>query len=351
MNAMRSQVRKQSALKTLILCVLLMLATIHCVQSIFLVNVSLFDLEAYANGHVKMPFQGRIGMMPIVRWAHDSHAMQRVATFLGNQIHGKMAPPEVYTPEKIACFFVGLVLTLVAVAFAIRMGRRHVPEAWWLPPSLVIYMLYVTYAARCDAQIWYPYDLPHFALFGMAAVCILRGSYVAAFGLFLVDLPIRETCIYLVPLLLAMGYVRKQMRVVPFAAMMLLLWIPLHVAIAHRFAGNPSDTRIHWEIWAHTLRNPYRWPQVTSAFGFLVVPFCFGFKYLTREERFFVYSALPGIAMTTVYGIWYETRIWDEWLLPAALLMSLQATRAIAGRYREASFMDDEELTVRDIAA
>lgn len=318
-----------------VICVLLVLATIQCVQSIFTVNVSLVNLKEYAEGKARMPFQGRIAMIPVVRWAGNNRAMQKVSAHLeGELLIGHEKLREGYSAEKVGVALVGLVAMLATVGFAGFWGQRHLPEAWWLPASLFVYMLYVTYAARSQAQLWYPYDLLHFALFGVAAVCILEGSWAAGFCLFVLDLPVRETCIYLVLLMLAMGYVRRQWRVVPWAVAMLVLWIPFRIYITHRYAANDTDVQIQWSYWRHALLNPFRWGQMASAFGFLAVPFCFGFKYLTREEQFFVYAAIPGLLVTALFGIWFETRIWDEWLLPAAILMSLQTVRYLTGLHR-----------------
>jgi hypothetical protein len=313
-----------------VICALLALATSHCVESIFVDNLSFMNLQSYANGTEQMPFQGRVAMMPIGRWAESSRLMQRESQWIEQRIfHGANKRLEPYSSSKVAYLTVGLMASLLAVGFGIFYGRRYIPSLWWLPSSLFIYMLYVTYAARSDAHYWYPYDLPHFALFGIASVCILQGWWAPAFCLFVLDLPVRETSVYLVPVMLATGFARRQRRAIAWAAAMLILWAIVRVIISRHFAGNPSDSRIHWEFWGPALRNPYRWGQLASAFGFLLIPFLWGWRNLTREERFFVYGAIPGAALTALYGVWYETRIWDEWLLPVAVLMSLQVSRAI----------------------
>jgi hypothetical protein len=330
-----------------VIALLLGLATVHCVQSIFVVNVSFIDVRSYDNGTEKMPFQGRIAMMPIGRWASGNHAMKRAAAWLKVRIfQDRTLIAEPYTPEKVAFMIVGLCATLLTTGFLARIGWRLVPQAWWLPPAFFLYMLYTTYAARCDAEFWYPYDLPHFALFGVAAVCIFRGLWPAAFFLFLVDVPMRETSVYLVALLLAVGYARRKWQVLPWAAVMFVLWVLVRGSISHHFAGNPTDVRIHWEHWYYAFHNPYKWAQFASPFGFLLIPFCWGWKYLTRDERFFVFGALPGIAVTAAFGVPIETRIYDEWLAPMAVLLSLQATRAIAHKSSQATLASaDTRLT------
>jgi len=339
--------RDWSSLRRAVICALLALATSHCVESIFVDNLSFMNLQAYANGTEQMPFQGRVAMMPIGRWAESSHLMQKESDWIEMRIfHGANKHLEPYSSSKVAYLTVGLISSLIAVGFGIFYGTRYMPNLWWLPSALFIYMLYVTYAARSDAHYWYPYDLPHFALFGVAAVCVPQGWWIAAFCLFLVDLPVRETAIYLVPVVLAVGYARRQRRTIVWAIAMLVFWGIVRVVISRHFAGNSSDSRIHWDFWGPALRNPYRWGQLASAFGFLLIPFLWGWRYMTRDERFLIYGAVPGVAMTTLYGVWYETRIWDEWLLPAAVLMSLQVSRAISQNHFSAA-----EATVHEVAA
>ena len=53
---------------------LLALAAVHCTLSIFFVNHSYLNLKAYAAGTEKMPYQGRIGMMPVLWLAEKSPA-------------------------------------------------------------------------------------------------------------------------------------------------------------------------------------------------------------------------------------------------------------------------------------
>ncbi len=315
--------RVWSTVRNWIIFLFLAIASVHCVQSIFTTNVSHLNLKAYDNGVERMPFQGRIAMMPIGRWAETTNAMERASHWLEDRTYhvpeGKM---ESFSAEKFVFLIVAILATLLAVAFGAGVGWRLMPEVWWLPSALFIYMLYATYGARSNAMYWYPYDLPHFAIFGVAAVCILLDFMPLAVCMFLVDLPVRETSLYLVVPVLLLGYVRRQRSAIAVAAVMVILWAIMHQVIGHRFSANPSDAGIH--------------AKLASPFGFLVVPFIWGWKYLSRDERFLAFSMIPGILITAVFGIWVETRIWDEWLQPAAVLMSLQATRAVTTRFANA---------------
>ena len=309
-------------------CLLLLLATVQCVRSIFYVNQSLMDLPRYAAGEEHKPFQSRPAMMPLVRWAHTSAAMQRASAFFKHSAEKAHMPyaAEPASPEKVACLLAGTVSTLAATIFCIFYGKRHMRGLWWVIPSLMLLVLFTSYAARYESQFWYPYDLPHFMLFGIAAVMLLEGRWRLAFLLFMLDVPMRETSIYLAPVLLALGYSRGQFRrAALWAACMLAVWLPFYLMVARRFRDNPTDVRFHTDTMRRAIINPLHWPQVACAFAYLVLPFCFGWHYLPRDRRWFVIGMLPGLGFTAIFGIWYETRIWDEWMIPAAILLAGQA--------------------------
>jgi hypothetical protein len=312
---------------------LLLFASVHCARSIFLVNVSLLDLPAYEQGTERMPFQGRVAMIPLLRWAHSSRGMAKAAAFLDASLKKTPHmedPPEEYTPEKLACMLLG-VGSIVAMTFAgVWFGRRYLGELWWTPPVLTLAMLYVTYAARYEMEFWYPYDLPHFAIFGIACLGVLEGAWVWVLALFLVDTPLRETSIYLVAVVLAVGYGRGKLKpAIALATAMMVVWLPVHVWIAHRFADNPSDTQVSLLALKRAILNPLHWPQIASAFGFLWAPLLLGRKWLTRDQRYLLLGAAPCLVVTLLFGIWYETRIWDEWIVPAAALLGTE----LAGRF------------------
>ncbi len=107
-----------------------------------------------------MPFQGRVGMMPVLLWAHNHYAAFAATT--GVNLHiGR----EAYSPEKYISLRVGMLCMLVIVLLCARYGRRAAPDLWWVCPALAVMTFYSSAAARVNHAIWYPYDLPHAALF------------------------------------------------------------------------------------------------------------------------------------------------------------------------------------------
>jgi hypothetical protein len=72
--------------------------------------VSFYDWHAYALGPAPLPFQGRVGMMPYIRWAEDNSRMHQLSAKYQSisQVGNKM--PEAMTVEKFASFIRRIVL-------------------------------------------------------------------------------------------------------------------------------------------------------------------------------------------------------------------------------------------------
>ena len=328
--------------------VLFLLAAVHCTRSIFADNVSLIDLPRYAVGLERNPFQSRVAMMDLLRWAHGNATLERVAAWFDSSLTRTphfAVPPEHVTPEKLVCIGVGLLAVLGMVGMAIWVGHRQMPRAvWWLPGVLTLGMLYATYAARYEAQFWYPYDLMHFALFGAAALCLLEDRWWMALALFTLDVPVRETAVFLLPLVIGLGFIDGTLRrAMGFCAMMLAIWLPMRAMIFLRFRMNPSEVSVRGIGFARALLNPLHWPQIATAFGFLAVPLWLNRKLLPERQRVVLYAALPGLLVTTLFGIWYETRIYDEWILPASLMAATELVvyLGLADRETESEFILD----------
>lgn len=327
---------------------LFLLASLHCARSIFYVNVSQIDIPRYELGQERMPFQGRIAMVPVMRWASRNSFLNKGAGFLSRNLRKStdmQNPPEDWTPEKLVCLLIGAMSICVMTWTGIWFGRLHLRELWWLPAVIVLAILFTTYASRYEMPYWYPYDLPHFAIFGLACLLMLEGSLAPAVLLFLIDTPLRETSLYLVPVTLAVGYARGRLRqAIAAAAFMALFWLPIHVWIAHLYGHNPTDTGIHWGRIGIAIANPLHWPQMASAFGFLAIPLFLGRRYLPRTHRFFILGALPCLLVTLAFGIWQESRIWDEWTVAAAIFIATAFARRFSCTELSSDLIDDAPL-------
>ena len=308
---------------------LLLLAAIHCTVSMFCTNYSYLNLTAYASGSEQMPYQGRVAMMWVLRLAQHVPAITATAHTIDHslQIHHKNSRLVGLTPEKLVCMVVGLVSMLSMMCAAIWYGHRRFRKLWWLPATLTLVMFYVTYAARYETTLWYPYDLPHYAVFGVACLAILEGAWWPVILLFAIDTPIRETAIYLAPVSFAVAWARGEKKQgALLAGAMVALWIPFRLYINRVFVHNGSETGIHYHRLRDSLLSPMHWPQTASAFAFLLIPLWWGRNRLSRAQRSFLSAALLCILATLGFAVWSETRVFDEWILAMAVLMTAECT-------------------------
>ena len=321
--------RRMSRVETWIVVALLILACLQCTRAIFFQNVSWVDLHLYAEGRERMPFQGRVAMMPLLRAAGESRYMGLIAAAIDREARHQVGRrglecAEPFSPEKLASLLAGTLCTLLAVAILFARGRSF-GALQWLPAVIFLGVLYASYAARYEEAYWYPYDLPHMLIFGAACLCLLDGPLWMFFPLFVLDLPMRETSVFLivvaVPVLVRRWRLPKAM---PALAVMAALWLAVHLAITRAFAQNASETGSRLTLNLKNLALPLHWPQMASALGFLLIPVLLGRARLPDRYRWFLYWMLPCLLVTAWFGMLIESRIYLEWTMPIAYLASLE---------------------------
>ena len=236
-----------SRVETWIVVALLVLACLQCTRAIFFQNVSWVDLHLYSEGRERMPFQGRVAMMPLLRAASESRYMGLIAAAIDREDRHQvgrrgLACGEPFSPEKLASLLAGMLCTLLAVAILFARGRRF-GALQWLPAVIFLGVLYASYAARYEEAYWYPYDLPHMLIFGAACLCLLDGPLWMFFPLFVLDLPMRETSVFLIVVAVPILVRRWRLpKAIPALAVMAALWLAVHLAITKAFAQNASET-------------------------------------------------------------------------------------------------------------
>jgi hypothetical protein len=301
--------------------ILLLCATTHCVLSIFYVNTSYLNLHAYAHGAAPEPFQRRFLMAPVLRWAESSHLLQSAAARYGANV----PQPEPMSAPKLACILLSLVLVNVFGLWTIRVSRQLSIRHWWLLWAILLAILYASYGARYEQPLWYPYDIPHLLLFGVATVFLLSDRplpFVAAFAL---DAPMRETSIFLIVVAAAVHIRSKSWRIAIVACS--VLWALTQLLARHLYPDGPHQwNALHW----YTMIKPWHLPQVFSIAGFLWLPVWLGVKYLTRPERLALFAATAMIVFTFFFATWNETRAWSEWSVLFAILAAVQLERSFA---------------------
>ncbi|HEX6496867.1 MAG TPA: hypothetical protein VF018_15355 [Acidobacteriaceae bacterium] len=304
---------------------LLVLASAHCARAIFFVNTNaiVMQMTAYEHGQDQMPFQGRVLMEPAMRWAHQSRAMQHIS----DRFNENKLIAEPYTPEKVLSIMIGCVAVCLLGLLANSAAREVSAPLWWLPWTVVLAILYSSYAARVEQAYWYPYDLPEFLLFGLGTMFAMRRQFAALLLLMPLLALNRETAILLVPLWIAAawpeeGESRRRTVLVLQTAALVAAWGVVRVLIARHFAHNPSMTGSRIPRNLQDLLNPRHWPQMASALGFLLPAVTVNWRRLSPRSRRMLGATWACMPVLLYFGIWTESRIFDEFTLLVAVLAS-----------------------------
>ena len=300
---------------------LLLLATTHCVLSIFFVNLSYLDLHSYAAGLGPLPFQRRLLLVPFVRWAESSHWLALGAARYTRYLNQY----EPLSAAKLGCMLLGVVavamLGLLSLRWARRLGLRHD----WLPWALLLAVLYASYAARFEQAMWYPYDLPHLALFGAASLCVLADEPLWFLALMAVDVFARETSLYLA---FVAGLARPESRRWRVVALLVaVLWGAVRLLGQHLYPNNPVV--LNGVAW-YRMAAPWHWPQVFSIVGFLWIPALMARRALTLLQRRVLYTASLCMVVSFFFSTWNETRVWLEWSMLFAALAAVEVEAGFA---------------------
>ncbi|MGD0888767.1 MAG: hypothetical protein ABR889_05935 [Acidobacteriaceae bacterium] len=307
-----------------IIVFLLVMASIQCIRGCYCVNSSSLDWRTYAHGTAKLPYQGRVGMIGVLRWAEGSPLMIRGAAKLDRMDVGRY--PEPMTVEKFTSLLAAILSMLLMLAFMIRFSLRHGYRPWWLPSVLMLAISFITLSVRCESMEWTPYDVPQALLFGVAVLCALDRQWYFVLPLFMVDVPWRETSIFLIAVCVPLFYTSeavawRQSRVRTIQTALLAIgmgtyWALVRHAIQVRYAHNGNDAYIHYSNNIHALMLPHHWPQMLGAGGYFLVFILLERSLASPRQRLILYSFLVCLPVILLYGVWVELRIWVEWTLP-----------------------------------
>jgi hypothetical protein len=298
-----------------IIVFLLLCATTHCVLSIFFVNLGYLDLHAYGAGLAPLPFQRRLLMVPIVHWAESSTLLARAAARF--TLHLNQYEP--LTAAKLVCMVLGIVAVNALGLLSLRSARRLGLRNAWLIWAFLIVILYASYAARFEQALWYPYDLPHLALFGAATLFLLADEPWLFLAVMAVDVFTRETSIFLIATAFYARIEQTRWRIASVLAA--LLWVSAAILGQHLYPHNP--TVLNAVPW-YRMSAPWHWPQLFSIVGFLWIPVILGRKYLSQQQRITLYAASTCMLVTFFFATWNETRVWLEWSTLFAALAAIE---------------------------
>lgn len=315
-----------------VIIVLLVLATTHCVLSLYYVNRSFLDLHSYAHGTEQEPFQRRFLMVPILRAAESSRLLHEVAARYGQNV----PQTEPMSAAKLASLLISLALLNTFGIWTFRASLALSVRHEWLVWTLVIIILYASYAARYEQSLWYPYDIPHLVLFGLGTIFVLCDRPLPFVTIFVFDAPLRETSIFLLPFALLIRW-RSKPWLAAFSAGS-ILWILSRILAYRIYPGVHRWNGLHW----YNQIKPWHLPQVFSIVGFLLLPVWMGLRWLETLERRALYGATAMIILTFYFATWNETRAWSEWTVLIAILAAIELERSFAAT-NTAGFFESSE--------
>lgn len=284
-----------------------------------------------------LPYQGRAAMMPVFRWAESSPRIVKIAARYAETVRVGTLNYEPVTVEKFVSLAVGL-LSLVAMMLVVFWwSRRRGMRPWWLPNVLLLAVMTVTATMRATQNYWYAYDLPHAALFGIGAILALEGYWAAMLLCFAVDVPLRETALFSILMLIPVFYAQRAGRARWLRGALLFggmaaYWAVVRLLIARRFAGNLNLTYPRLSQNLHEILFPHHWPQLFSAGGYLVIFVWLERRRLGEVDRMLLLGCAACVPITLWFGVWTETRVWMEWSLPVAVLAAAEAAAWMRGR-------------------
>ena len=323
-------------------CVLYALATIHLVWAYHSRLPSYLRLGAYESGLERTPFQSRILMMLVLRWAHHNSFLIKFAEILSTStpIYRSHIPPEAFvlaTMDTMGVVLAGWVATRIYEAAS----ERRLLTAYVYP--LVLVFCATGYILLPLQPFRFYYDLPSLGFFSVGLYLIyFRKNPLWFAALFVIATINRETTLMLlwffVLAAVAEGYAvdwrqayapRTLAVVVPLA----LYWTGWHIFVGRMFAHNHLEWIRHYVVNAVLLAWPPAWPQMLSAGCFLILPILV-FRRCVKDATLRIWLwALPAwFGIMFVYGILVEVRIFGELIPYLACMAALIAEQTILGR-------------------
>jgi hypothetical protein len=307
-----------------LLLALYLLATVQCVGCYLFLEFPYVDVGRWERGYERLPFQTRLLLAPLYRWADRSSLADYAQQLSRNSYffpHGVLAHDVLEFALDIGCVLGAGWLALRIYRAA---SRTHLLAPLVYPLFLVL--LVAVYILHTVQNFRYVYDLPSLLFFaaGFAILYFRKPAtwFVALFALATLN---RETTLLLLPFYALSNAVeggelrwRKLWRretllvVIPLA----VYWALWHRIVFATFAENPSEyySRVSFNLRCF-VRLRY-WPQLASALGFLG-PFLFlGRRYVRDAQlRAWLWVLPLWYGFMFVWGILVETRVFGE-LLP-----------------------------------
>jgi hypothetical protein len=322
--------------------ILYLLATIQLVWAYHGRMVPYLHLDRYENGLEVTPCQTRVLMMWLLRWAHHSPFLIRLADFFSRfiPIYRSHIVPETFVlgiTDTAGIVLAGWVTTRLYEAAS----ERRLLTAYIYP--LVLVFCAVTYVmVALHARSFY-YDLPSLGLFALGLYLIyFRKHPLFLAALFVIATLNRETTLVLLLffVLAAMtetGSIHWRRAFAPRTLAVIiplaLYWLVWHVAINRIFAQNHTAQIPAFKMNLVLLAWPPAWPQLFAAGAYSILPIVL-YRNRVRDVtlRLWLWTLPAWFGLMFLYGIIVEGRLYGELIPYLACMSALIAEESILAR-------------------
>ncbi len=304
---------------------------------------SALNLAAFEQGRERTPFQYRLLLVPLFRWAHTSLDLDRWAEEM-SALPGWF--PHAVHPEALVEAMLDTVCVAITGLVIRRIyqasSRTGILTFVAYPGTLIL--IAATYAFQTTHALRFVYDFPALAFFAVGVYLIFfRRSPLVFAGLFVVATLNRETSLFLLPIYVmeqgvhssshtgmsTFGLYLQAVRKGPALLVVLPLgafWIAWHLFVVRHFTLNASalDSRLLLNLGIAAC--PIAWPQLLST-GCYLWPLVFLRRHLIPSPVLRVWIWL--LPMWLIFMMWYglilEPRVFGELIpivVPAVLLIA-----------------------------
>ncbi len=299
-------------------------------------------LYRYENGMDRMPFQGRLMMMFLLRWAHNSAAWIALAAAV-EKFYPWVLPQ--ITPESLLLILLNTVCIIGTGAIAVRIyeasSRQRLLTIWVYP--LVLILCVSTYILHTTQNLSYYYDFPSLLFFSAGLYLIYFRRHPALFAaVFLVGTINRETTLVLLLFFVLARVVEDghvdwrrslQLRTWVVVVPLAMAWLAWHAWVGWVFHANPTELACRIPVNVGLVLLPLSWPQLFGA-GCYMFPVIYIFRGSIQDPtlRIWLWTLPAWFGLMFFYGILIETRIFGELIVYLACLTALIAEQRIVTR-------------------
>jgi len=353
-------------------CFLGSLATMQFVWFYSIHVPNALSLAGYIDGAERMPFQGRLLIVFLLRHLGTSAFFLHLAAITNN--FSVWLPRALTGVETLQAVIDFASVTLTGWV-AKRLYALYSPSAILAPfiYPLTLLVLASTFLFQTTHLLRFPYDLASTALFSLGLLSILeRRSSWFLLIVFTVATVNKETSLLLIPALLierSFDGSSGKFQIsrlwclvnIGFAGFLSAMWTAWHFWLLWRFKSNPSVFGSHLVLNIGLLLCPIAWPQIASACAYLLPLVLLNRKAISDPVLRAFVLILPGAFMVQSYfGVLAEPRIFGEWVAFVSCTASLIAedyilrhtsrlrlTENVASSYKSARYLSISQVDMR----